>query len=137
MTGHTLTVAVPAALYQQLQQRAAQMRRSIEDEVVLALAESVPSGADLPADLAATLASFAALDDDTLWRLARSRMPDDDLARLEDLADRRQRDGLNVEELREAEGLADRLDRVTLVRAEAAALLEERGHTVDPLLTGA
>src|SRR3954469_7326360 len=121
MAGYTLTVDVPPELYNQLQQRAAASARRVEDEVILALASALPDTNVLPDDLAGLLASFATLDDATLWRLARSQFGDDDHARLAELADQRQRDGLSADELREAEELAERHDRVIAVRAKAAA----------------
>ena len=134
MTDRTVTVTVPSTLYELLEQRAQQRERSVEDEVVLTLAASVPADDDLPADLEATLASFVALDDEILWRLARSRVAEEDAVRLEELSDQRQRAGLTNEELREAEELVQRHDRVMLVRAEAAAVLRQRGHDVSGLL---
>ena len=134
MRERTVTVTVPEGLYDQLQQRAAQRQRSLEDALVLALAASIPADAGLPVDLADTLASLAALDDDSLWRMARRRVSDEDAARLAELGDKRQRAGLTEAELREAEELAERHDRVLVVRAEAAALLEQRGHDVSSLL---
>ncbi len=134
---HTVTVAVPPALYDHLQQRARQKQHSLEDEVVLTLAATVSAHEALPADLEATLASLVALDDDTLWRMARSRVADNDATRLEELADKRQRVGLTDDELQEANELVQRHDRVLVVRAEAAALLKQRGYDVSQLLTGA
>ena len=137
MANRTLTVTVPASLYDHLQQRARQRQHSIEDEVVLALAATVPDGDQVPADLKAMLDSLAALDDDTLWQLARSRVADEDIARLAELGDRRQRSGLTRDELDEADDLVQRHDRVIVVRAEAAAELKQRGHDISALLTGA
>ncbi len=134
MRERTVTVTVPEGLYDQLQQRAAQRQRSLEDELVLALAASIPADAGLPVDLSDTLASLAALDDDSLWRMARRRVSDEDAARLAELGDKRQRVGLTGAELREAEELAERHDRILVVRAEAAALLKQRGHDVSSLL---
>ena len=134
---HTVTVSVPPALYDYLQQRAKQKQRSLEDEVLLTLAATVPAQVALPADLEATLASLASLDDDTLWRMARSRVADEDAVRLEELADKRQRVGLTDDELQTANELVQRHDRVIVVRAEAAALLKQRGYDVSQLLTGA
>ncbi|MCC6627932.1 MAG: hypothetical protein IT340_11085 [Chloroflexi bacterium] len=127
MAEHMLTVSVPPALYDELKHRAERMQRSIEDEVVLTLASTVPSEASLPADLVATLASLAAMDDDTLYRLAASRVADADAARLAELGDQRLRGGLADAEMREAAALIERHDRVMVVRAEAAALLKQRG----------
>jgi hypothetical protein len=135
MGDRTVTVTVPPGLYEHLQKRAQQRQRSIEDEVVLTLAAAVPSGDALPSDFEATLASLASLDDEALWRLARSRVADEDASRLAELGDRRQRAGLTDNELREAEDLVQRHDRVIVVRAEAAALLKQRGHDINRLLT--
>ncbi len=128
MSDRTVTVMVPPALYERLRRRAQQQQRSIEDEVVLALAEAVPPGGEFSPDLAATLASLEALDDEALWRLARSRVAEEDATRLAELGEKRQRGGLTEEELHEADELAQRHDRVMVVRAEAAALLKRRGY---------
>ena len=136
MSGHRVTVTVPPSLYEHLQQRAQQRQRSIEDEVVLTLAEAIPDGDD-PTDLDATLASLAALDDAALWRLARTRVADEDALRLAELADRRQRVGLTDAELRQAEEIAHQLDRAMVLRAEAAVVLKQRGLDIGSLLAEA
>lgn len=127
MSGQSGTVTVPQPLVDRLKQQADQAERSIEDELVLALATVLPLEASLPADLAARLASFVFLDDATLWDLARGRVADEDAERLAELGDKRQRAGLSPDELGEAEYLAQRHDWVLAVRAEAAALLKSRG----------
>lgn len=134
MRERTVTVAVPPALYDQLEQRAAQAARSVEDEVVLTLAAAIPPEDRLSPDLEETLASMSALDDEALWRVAHSRVTDEDGERLADLADKRQRAGLTPAELREAEELAHLHDRSLLFRGQAAALLKQRGHDVSVLL---
>ncbi|MGI8916948.1 MAG: hypothetical protein ACR2JY_24780 [Chloroflexota bacterium] len=136
MIARSLTVTIPEPVYEQLQQRARQAQRSVEDEAGLTLAATLPTWDDIPTDLATTLVSLPALDDDALWRLARSRVRDEDAARLMDLGDRRQRGELRAEELREAEELVQRHDRVLVTRAEAAALLKQRGYDVTVLLRG-
>ena len=137
MNSYRLMVTVPGPIYEQLKQRAELTQRSVEDEVVLALAATDSARDDLSTDLATTLAALPTLDDDALWRLARSRVGGEDAARLSDLGDQRQRGGLTAEELREAEELVQRHDRVLVLRAEAAALLKQRGYGVDVLLRGA
>ena len=134
MSDRTLTVTVPPALYDHLQQRAAQRQHSLEDEVVLTLAATVPAATELPADLVTLLAAMPALDEATLWQLAQSEVPAADAARLADLGDQRQRVGLTAEELREAEELVQHHDRVLVVHAEAAARLKQRGHDVSRLV---
>jgi len=46
MSDQTLTVPIPAPLYQRLKQRADQARRPVEEEVLVALAEAVPVSED-------------------------------------------------------------------------------------------
>lgn len=134
MDTRTLTVRLPSSLFDQLQQRAEQANRSLEEEAVLALAAAMPTGPDVNVDLAALLESLSGLDDGTLRRLARSRVDPAESSRLEDLADAGQRRGLIPAERTEAEALAARHDRVALIRGEAAALLKERGHDIAELV---
>jgi uncharacterized protein YnzC (UPF0291/DUF896 family) len=77
------------------------------------------------------------LDDAELWRAARSRLAAEDAERFEELNAKRQREGLTSDEDRESAALVRRYERAMLVRAQAAALLKERGHDVSSLLTAA
>jgi hypothetical protein len=131
---HLLTVAVPPTLFARLQQRAAQTHRSVEDELVLALAETIGKEAILPVGLETTVGVLPTFGDDVLWAIVRGRVPDEEAERLADLADKRQHSGLSGDELREAEALVRRHDGLSLLRAAAAAILKERGHDMRPLL---
>jgi plasmid stability protein len=133
MIVETLTVTLPAGLYDELKQRAALTQRSIEDELVNTLGEALPSSAGAR-ELESTLASLNLMDDAALWRLAESRVTSADSSRLAELADKRQRVGLDAMEMREAQDLVQQHDRVLVVRAEAAALLRQRGHDVGRLV---
>lgn len=109
------------------------MRRSSPDESIaegIGFQRARNVTTDLPADLAARLDAFAALPDEELWRLARTRMAHDDAERLAELADKWQREGLTAGELREADELVERHDWVMAAHAE---LLEGRGHDVSSL----
>ncbi|MBK9715364.1 MAG: hypothetical protein IPO81_29360 [Kouleothrix sp.] len=48
MTTRTVTLDLPELLYQKLQARAAQTRRTVEDELLEVLATAVPVADDLP-----------------------------------------------------------------------------------------
>jgi hypothetical protein len=133
MSDRIVTVTVPPALYDHLQRRAVQRQRSLEEELLLTLADAVPTDTDTPAELALLLASLPTLDEPTLWQLAQARVDATDAARLADLGDKRQRIGLTADEEREAEELVQRHDRVLMLRAEAAAMLKRRGHDVSRL----
>lgn len=132
MAEQIVLVPVPAHLYERLERSAEQHGRRVDDDVIVALAALVDEE-DSRSDLGDTLASTATLSDDALGRLARSALTAEDQTRLEQLGDQGQRDGLTPIERHEAERLIERHDRIVLVRAEAAALLRQRGYPLDDL----
>lgn len=122
----SVTVELPDTLYQQLRRRAWRRNHSIEDEVTAVVEQSIaaePSEADL-------LAQLAHLPDDDLWRAARTRVADDRAERMQALVWKQQAEGLTAAEEDEAHQLQRHARQVMLIRAEAAALLAERGHDV-------
>jgi plasmid stability protein len=133
----SVTVRLSEPLYQQLKRRADRARRTVEDELVEVVTTAVPLVEDLPPDLAEAISPLAALDDEALWRAARSRLPADDAERLEELSSKQQREGLTDVEADETARLLRRYERAMLVRAQAAALLKRRGHDVSSLLSAA
>jgi hypothetical protein len=88
---------------------------------------------DLPDDLNQTMTSLALLDDEALWRAARSHLPPETADQLERLHLQQQRDGLSDAEVQELARLMRQYERSMLVRAQAAALLNQRGHDVSEL----
>jgi hypothetical protein len=132
MPGQNLTLTVPEPLYDRLQQRARQANRTVEAVLLDVLATAVPAADELPADLAEAVSPLALLDDDALWRAARSRLAAE-AAQLEDLHLKRQREGLTDAEAQTLAGLVRQYERALLVRAQAAALLHRRGHDVSEL----
>ncbi len=131
MSLQAVTVNLPGALYERLVHRAQQSRRSVEAELVEAVMTAVPDEPDgLPADLAETIASLSLLDDEPLWRVARTRMSEEKAGQLEELHLKRQAEGLSPAETEIVASLMKEYTRVMLTRAEAAALLKRRGHDV-------
>jgi hypothetical protein len=94
----------------------------------------VPAVDDLPADLESSLTQLSLLDDEALWRAARTTLAADAARQLEELHLKRQREGLNEHEAQTAAALIQQYERVMLVRAQAAALLKQRGQDVSSLL---
>ncbi len=130
MKGHTLTLNVPPVLYDQLKCRAELANRSVEAETLDVLATAVPAADQLPADLEEALAPLTLLDDEALWRAARSRLGEEAAAELEALHLKRQREGLTEAEGQRTAALVRQFERAMLVRAQAADLLRHRGHDV-------
>lgn len=129
-----LTLLVPDTLYERLQSRAVDERRSVEDEVLEAVAMALPMVDDLPSEIVTELAALDELDDDRLWQVAQRTLEQRDDRRLRSLARRQGRTSLRDSEEQELRTLLDRLEDVGLIRARAAALLAERGHDVGALL---
>ena len=134
MPPHSLTVRVPDPLYGRLQQRAEQTRRTVEIELLEALAAAIPVDEGLPPDLAHLLEPLPSLDDAALWTLARERLQRKASARLESLHLKGQRVPLTDNEAQEERQLMNQYEHAILVRAEAVRLLRERGHDVSGLI---
>jgi hypothetical protein len=83
----------------------------------------------LPPDAQAELDALQHLSDDALWTIAREQMPEDIQARAHALMDKNARSVMTDEEHAELEQLVERGDRLMLRKAEAAALLRQRGYT--------
>ena len=136
MSVQSVTLNVPRALYDRLERRAAQTHRTVEDVLLDVLATAVPLADDLPPDFAEALSPLALLDDAALWRAARSHLPTKVAAELEALHLKRQREGLTDIETQTLARLVRQYERAMLVRAQAAALLKQRGYDVAELIAG-
>jgi plasmid stability protein len=130
MSRTTVTLDLPSEVYNQLQQRAHQHRRGLEDEAGITLAAAVGASAALPEDLEIVLDSLAALDDATLLRLSHSQPTVEDGILFQALIEKRRQIGLSVAEEQWLADLGERHDRVMVLRARAVALLHDRGVDV-------
>ena len=131
---HTVTLKLPIQLYNRFRRRAYKTHRPIEIEVLEAVATGAPAEDDLPSDLSQMLADLGALDDAALWQAARQHFAGEDVARLEQFHLKRQREGLTPAETESAETLIRQYERAMLARAQAAALLRQRGYDVSELI---
>jgi hypothetical protein len=75
------------------------------------------------------------LDDETLWRIARSRTTEADMERYQELLDKNANDVLVAEERDDLVNLRIEADRFMLCKAHAAALLRWRGYQVPPAVS--
>ena len=134
MSVHPITLSLPKSIYNRLRKRAEKSRRSVEMELLDVVAAAIPASEELPELLAAAVADLELLDDDALWRAARTRLDSEQSAQMEALHIKRQSEGLSAVEEQTLSGLVFRYERSMLVRAQAAALLKARGHDVSSLL---
>jgi plasmid stability protein len=137
MASQAVTVNLPSSLYERLARRASRARRSVEAELVEAVMTSLPEEPDeLPVDLAEAIDALHLLDDEALWRAARTALAPERAARLEELHIKRQGEGLSASEAETTSALMKEYSRTLLVRARAAELLKQRGHDVSELIEG-
>ena len=134
MSAHTITLELPASLYDYFEERAQKTRRSLEAEVLDAVAASAPTAESLPAELEEAVARLETVGEDELWRIARSRLTSEESRRLEELNLRQHEDGLGDAEREEIAELLRKYEMTILLRAEAARRLAERGHEISQLL---
>ncbi|MEI8165989.1 MAG: hypothetical protein WCG26_06410 [Chloroflexales bacterium] len=88
----------------------------------------------LPADLEAVIAPMTLLTDTELWQAGRTHLAKKASSQLEALHFKQQSEGLSATEAETEAALLHQYTRVMLIRAQAAALLKERGHDVSTLL---
>jgi hypothetical protein len=134
MTIQTVTLNMPGALYDRVKRRAEQAHRSVEMELLEAVAMAVPAADGLPPELAETISSLAHLDDETLQRAARSHFSAQKAAELETLHLKRQDEGLTRDEAQRAAELTRQYERAMLIRAQAMGLLMQRGYDISALI---
>jgi plasmid stability protein len=134
MSSRQITLDLPEAAFRRLQERALQTGRSVEEEAREVLASAVGEQDTLPADLDAAIAPMTLLSDAELWQACRTRLPQAAVEQLEALHFKRQREGLTEAEAATTAVLVHQYERVMLSRAQAAALLKQRGHDVSGLL---
>lgn len=135
MAAQAITLQLPYPLYERFKRQADEARRTVEAEILDAVAHAAPETEDLPPDLSESLAQLEAFEDEALWQLAReSRLSRKESTELEELHLKRQSEGLTPSERARTAFLVGQYERAMVLRAHAARVLKERGHDVSCLL---
>src|SRR5690606_27370479 len=104
-------------------------------EIVAATVDAaLASDLDLPDELEAELAAMHLFSDDALWAAAHPSMSDHEQQRLAQLNEMSQECPLTQAEQAEQQTLLTAYRRSMLRRAQALALLKQRGHNIAPAL---
>ncbi|HXU44069.1 MAG TPA: hypothetical protein VN783_00970 [Thermoanaerobaculia bacterium] len=135
MAAHAVTLRLPPSLYDLFSSRAERAQRSLEAELLEAVATVAAGEEELSLDVAEAVAALELLSDEELWRAARNPPSEADRSQLEALNLKQQKQKLTPAERETLERLVQEFDRAVLLRAEAARLLKERGQDVSSLLT--
>ena len=133
MATQAVTLHLPEALYIRLQQHAQATHQSFDEVALRAMQVGAPpSWEDVPSEFHASLAALDRLDDDALWRIARSYQTETEMTRYSDLLGKNANDRLSDADRVELTQLRVQADHVMLSKAHAAALLRWRGHHIPP-----
>lgn len=127
---NTITVSLPDDLSAKVHAIAEKNNQSVEEvmlEYVRSFSEPLPK---LPEDEQAELDALQHLSDDALWTIARSVMAQEIEARMQILMDKNTHGTISDDEYAELESFVERGDQLMLRKAEAMAILTQRGYTI-------
>lgn len=131
MQTETITLKVPEVIYQRLANTARGMQRPLEEIVIHALKVGIPPGYDdVPEEFQADIAGLDRLDDDSLWRIARSQKTEAEMEEYNSLLEANSSRKLTDREELELRKMRREADLFMLRKAQAAALLTWRGSKV-------
>lgn len=130
----TLTITLPDSTLEKLN-RAAELTYQTIDEIVAATVETaLPGRSDLPVEQATELDAMRFYSDDALWAAVEPTFSAYESRRLGQLSDFANVRDLTEREKAEQSELLDAFDRSVLRRAQALALLKQRGHDISSIL---
>ncbi len=132
--GHAITLHLPNQLYEHYRERAQAARRAVAAELLKVVTAAAQDVAALPEDLEEAVAALPELGDEELWQIARERLPLERSNELESLHFKQQDQGLGDKEKALVQHLLHQSEMTMLLRAEAAKLLNDRGHDVSSLV---
>lgn len=133
MAVHPVTINLSENVYRQIKRAAEIVRRPMDEVVAEAVVAAAPIMDASASSLRMELAQMAYLNDAALWKAARSTLSQDQRQQIEALHDKQQRVGLSPAEQAQEEALRKLYRETLLVRAQAVALLQQRGYDVsDP-----
>ncbi len=132
MLAETITVTLPVPVVRKLQKAAELTYRSVDDVLASTIDAALIAPAGLPVVLAEELAAMHLLSDDALWASVQPSMSAAEQTRLRQLNHVGGLQSLSVTETTEKLSLLNAYHRSVLRRAQALAILKQRGHTINP-----
>ena len=126
----TVTLTLPESVLLKLNRAAELTHRSVDEIVAATVEAALTANVDLRDKLQAELAAMHLFSDDALWAATHPSMSAYEQKRLAQLNDTAQEHSLTQAEQAEQQSLVDSYNRSILRRAQALALLKQRGHDV-------
>ena len=134
MAERQITITVPDETYEPFQRRAEHEQRSVEEAVVAAMEATIQPDPDQASGWRAALGALAWLDTPTLWQIVERGAETDDVLLLRALHEQQQQAGPSPETAAVTRALIAQHDRAMLIRAQALALLRQRGEDVGAII---
>lgn len=125
----TLTLQIPDPIYQRLADTARATQRPLE-EIVLRVLEigSPPQWSDVPAEYQSDLAALDRMEDNALWEIVHRQVSAEVTQRFNEILESSA--PLTADRNQELLALQAQCDRLMLCKAQAAAILRWRGHSI-------
>jgi hypothetical protein len=130
MTTDVFTLQLPPSLNERAQLAAQALQRPVEEFLIQTLDVALPRLDDVPPEMVADMAELSSLDDDALWRIARSTIGPERQEQLQNLMDIQQERPLTPDEADQLDAIRREIGQRTLLKAQAYVLLKERGYPV-------
>ncbi|MBN1429365.1 MAG: hypothetical protein JXB07_13410 [Anaerolineae bacterium] len=130
MASQTVSVGLPKSVFMKLDRVAELTHRSVEDVLAATVDAVLVAPAGLPTDLANELAAMQVFSDEALWAAAQPSLSPAEQTRLSQLNHTAGERSLTAAEASEQEYLLVAYNSSVLRRAQALAILHQRGHSI-------
>lgn len=132
MAAKMLTITLPQTLYQRVQRAAELTALSVDEVLINTINATLVAPSDLPPDLADELAAMHLMNETTLWNAAQPSLSPTEQERLHTLNHSAGERSLFPSETAEQANLLNAYHYSVLRRAQALAILAQRGHPISP-----
>jgi len=119
----SVVIDLPEDIYSKYKQRAEQMQRTVEAEIIEVIAKATPAKDELSTELEGLVTQLAFLEDKALTRIAQSKFPKKNSIKIESLHFKRQNEGFDEVENSQLAALMKKFERWFVLRNEALGLL--------------
>ena len=130
MTDHIVTLTISESAYAEARRIAEGSAQTVERVLASQIERSLEDLSGLPPDEQVELAAMQHLSDEVLTTIAQEKAPPDVQERVTVRLALNKRSVLTQAESEELAQLLEHGDRITLRKAQAAAILVQRGHSV-------
>lgn len=122
------TLNLPNNLFEQIRRLAHKFQKTEQDILLDAISTALPPLGGIAPQLGDELAQLTFLNDAALWRIARSRQPEEEYNQMDELLARKGQGKITATEEQTLDQLVEQSQHLVLNRGQAAVLLKRRGY---------